>query len=68
MKIIVNKRKCPQNHKCPAIAICPERAISQRGIFSLPTVEEERCIVCEKCVETCPKGAFEKVESEGNDE
>ena len=68
MKIIVNARKCPQNHKCPAIAVCPEGAIRQRGIFSLPNIDEKLCIMCEKCVKSCPKGAFEKVESEGKDE
>ncbi|MCI8623652.1 MAG: 4Fe-4S binding protein [Provencibacterium sp.] len=62
MKIIVNRQKCPQNHKCPSMAICPKNAISQKDIHSLPVVDEEKCIVCGKCMRFCPKGAFEKVE------
>ena len=62
MKIVVNQQKCPQNHKCPSMAICPKEAISQYDIYSLPVVDEEKCIVCGKCMRFCPKGAFEKVE------
>ena len=61
MKIIVNKDKCPQNHPCPSISVCPKGAITQKDIFSLPTVDENKCIVCGKCMRFCPKGAFEKV-------
>lgn len=62
MRIIVNSQKCPQNHKCPSIAICPMGAISQKDINSLPEVDETKCILCGKCKNYCPKGAFEKVE------
>jgi Fe-S-cluster-containing hydrogenase component 2 len=60
MKIIVNKSKCPQNHKCPSIAVCPVNAIAQENIYALPIVDNEKCIVCGKCMKYCPKGAFEK--------
>ena len=50
MKIVVNQQKCPQNHKCPSMAICPKEAISQKDIYSLPVVDEEKCIVCGKCM------------------
>lgn len=62
MRIVVNKQKCPQNHKCPSITVCPKGAISQQDITSLPVVDAEKCIVCGKCMRFCPKGAFEKVE------
>lgn len=61
MKIIVNKEKCPQDHKCPSIAVCPKNAISQKDNYSLPVVDNEKCILCGKCMKFCPKGAFEKV-------
>ena len=61
MKLIVNKDKCPQNHRCPSIAICPKKAISQENVYSLPVIDEEKCIVCGKCMRFCPKGAFEMV-------
>lgn len=62
MRIVVNKQKCPQNHRCPSIAVCPKGAITQDNHFSLPVVDEKTCIVCGKCMRFCPKGAFEKVE------
>ena len=61
MKLIVNKNKCPQNHKCPSIAVCPKGAISQKDIYSLPEVDNEKCVLCGKCMQFCPKGAFEKI-------
>jgi len=61
MKLTVNKDKCPQNHKCPSIAVCPKGAITQRDIYALPEIDNEACILCEKCIKFCPKGAFEVV-------
>ncbi len=61
MKLIVNKNKCPQNHQCPAITVCPTNAITQKDAFSLPVIDENKCIVCGKCIRFCPMGAFEKV-------
>ena len=62
MKLTVNKNKCPQNHKCPSIAVCPKGAITQKDIYSLPVIDNEKCILCGKCMKFCPKGAFEKME------
>ena len=61
MKLIVNKDKCPQNHKCPSIAVCPQEAITQTDIYALPVVDNDKCILCGKCMKFCPQGAFEKV-------
>lgn len=60
MKLVVNKNRCPQNHRCPAIAVCPKDAITQKNNFSLPVIDEDKCIVCGKCIRYCPMGAFEK--------
>ncbi|MDR1003165.1 MAG: 4Fe-4S binding protein [Oscillospiraceae bacterium] len=62
MPITVNPKKCPQNHRCPSIAVCPKGAITQEDIYSLPVVDEKKCIKCGICMRYCPKGAFEKVE------
>ena len=59
--ITVNAEKCPQNHKCPSMAVCPQGAISQKDIYALPQVDQEKCVSCGKCIRYCPKGAFEKV-------
>lgn len=60
MKLIVNKKLCPQNHKCPTIKICPKGAITQKDKLSLPEIDEKLCILCGKCIKICPKGAFVK--------
>ena len=59
--ITVNAEKCPQNHKCPSMAVCPQGAISQKDIYALPQVDQEKCVSCGKCIRYCPKGACEKV-------
>jgi ferredoxin len=60
MRLIVNRNKCPRNHKCRAVAICPVGAIAQKDRTCLPVVDADRCILCEKCIHICPKRAFEK--------
>ncbi len=59
MYITVNKDKCPQDHRCPAMAICPKQAITQETIYDLPQVNVDLCILCKKCIQYCPKKAFE---------
>ena len=27
MPLVVDKNRCPQNHRCPLISICPQQAI-----------------------------------------
>ena len=61
MKLIVNKNKCPQDHRCPSIAVCPKGAITQKDNYSLPEIDENLCVLCGECMKFCPKGAFEKV-------
>ena len=63
MQLTINKDKCPQNHRCPSIAVCPKGAITQEDIYSLPVVDAEKCILCGKCIQFCPKGAFEKIDA-----
>ncbi len=58
-KVTINPRRCPQNHRCPAISVCPKKAITQRGFFSLPVIDDEKCISCGKCVHYCPMGAIQ---------
>lgn len=58
MKLTVDKNKCPQNHKCPSVTICPKGAITQKDKHSLPEIDQDLCILCGKCIRSCPKGAF----------
>ena len=53
----VNMKRCPQNHRCPSIQVCPTDALKQDG-FSAPTVDEDACIMCGKCVKFCPLNAI----------
>ena len=58
MQINVNDMVCPQNHPCPAVRVCPVGAIKQNH-YKLPTIDEEKCIKCKKCVLYCPLGAIQ---------
>ncbi|RCX20953.1 4Fe-4S binding protein [Anaerobacterium chartisolvens] len=60
MQIIVEKKRCPENHVCPSIRVCPAGAIIQKG-FAAPTIDEDKCIKCKKCVRYCPMGAIQAV-------
>ncbi|MFC1490228.1 4Fe-4S ferredoxin [Candidatus Latescibacterota bacterium] len=61
--IKIRKELCPQNHPCPTLRVCPVGAISQEG-FAAPTIDDEKCICCCKCVTSCrvftPIGCCEK--------
>lgn len=58
MALIIQKSRCPQNHKCPAVKACPVEALSQEGLAA-PTVDMEKCIACGKCTDVCPTGALQ---------
>jgi len=50
---------CPKNHPCPVMRICPVGAISQKNIYSVPVIDEEKCTKCGKCTNFC--ATFQKV-------
>ena len=55
--LVVINENCPQNHKCPSVNVCPVGALVQDG-DNAPTVIQEKCIKCGKCVTFCPKKAL----------
>lgn len=57
MKILVDKNKCPQDHRCPAIKVCPVDALKQDG-FALPYADMDICTKCGKCIKYCPTRAI----------
>lgn len=57
-ELVVKTERCPQNHPCPSVRICPVGALIQEG-FNAPTVDNEVCIKCGKCVSFCPMGALQ---------
>ena len=57
-KVIVEKSRCPQNHRCPLIGICPVGAIIQDG-YTAPEINHVKCINCGSCVQSCAYGAFQ---------
>lgn len=61
MKVIVDNVRCPENHTCPAITVCPVDAIKQKG-YRAPTIDQEKCIKCKKCIDFCPMGAIQASE------
>jgi len=44
---------CPKNHRCPVINDCPTGALSQETVFSPPKIDEESCIDCGICTQSC---------------
>lgn len=59
MKVVVDERRCPQNHRCPSIRVCPVDAITQDG-YNAPEIDESKCIKCGKCIRYCPTGAIQE--------
>lgn len=57
-ELVVVTNRCPQNHQCPSVRVCPVGALKQEG-FNAPTVDNDACIECGKCVKFCPKGALQ---------
>ncbi len=57
-ELIVIQESCPQNHPCPSVAVCPVGALHQEG-FDAPTVDNDACIKCGKCVDFCPRKALQ---------
>jgi ferredoxin len=58
MSVNVEVARCPQNHPCPAVRVCQFNALSQDG-YSAPSVDEDKCEDCGKCVSFCPRGALQ---------
>lgn len=61
-ELVVVKDRCPQNHPCPSVRVCPVAALKQEG-FKAPTVDNDLCIKCGKCVNFCPKGALQLIDA-----
>lgn len=57
-KLVVVGSRCPQNHPCPSIRVCHIGALKQQGVKA-PTVDEDVCTKCGKCVRYCPMGALQ---------
>lgn len=47
--------ECPQRIPCDVCReVCPTNAIIMEKISDVPTLNEEKCVLCLKCVENCP--------------
>jgi len=58
MNVVVEKRRCPENHPCPAVSVCPVGALTQKG-YNAPMVDKAKCTGCGKCGWFCPMGALQ---------
>ena len=61
MPLVVDKNRCPQNHRSPLISICPQHAISQTG-FGLPRIYSDKCLECGNWVRLCGMIAIYRLE------
>ena len=41
MPLVVDKNRCPQNHRCPLISICPQHAIRHCGMKAIYRLEDK---------------------------
>jgi len=51
--ISVREEYCPKNHRCPTVSYCPAGAINQKSPYSAPTVDQELCTDCGRCLQAC---------------
>jgi ferredoxin len=58
--IVVDRNKCPHDHRCPLMDICPEEAISQ-GDDGYPIIDYTLCIECGICIKRCPLRAIKQL-------
>lgn len=59
----LNSEKCPSDCKiCAEVCSMKILAPGQNKIEVNP-VEEDECILCDMCIERCPKGAIEIVKN-----
>ncbi len=59
MSVQVLVERCPQNHPCPSVGVCPVGALSQER-FEAPSVDEDQCTDCGRCVAFCPLRAIRR--------
>lgn len=57
-ELVVFNNRCPQNHPCPSVRVCPVGTLKQDGLKA-PTVDNNVCTKCGKCVRFCPMGALQ---------
>jgi Fe-S-cluster-containing hydrogenase component 2 len=57
-EVSVNNDLCVKNHKCPVVEMCPVNAVQQSSFTDAPSLDNEKCIKCGKCISFCPYNAF----------
>ena len=58
---ICNPNECnPDGGICAAVEACSKAVLEQiDGIFEAPTVDQDMCLGCGDCVESCPLDAIQ---------
>ena len=58
--IIINENKWRDNERAQElIAVCPVNIfVEKEGRLAVNTDNEDECILCELCLQTCPNGAI----------
>jgi len=57
---VIDQGRCDRSPFCPVKRVCPVNAVKGH-MFSAPSVSNEDCIGCGKCVSYCPMGAVQMV-------
>ncbi|MBM7562287.1 ATP-binding protein [Fusibacter tunisiensis] len=52
----IDHGRCDRSPFCPVKRVCPVKAVTG-SMFQAPTVSEEDCTGCGKCLNYCPMGA-----------
>ena len=60
IRIIINQNKCSDIERAQElIAVCPVNIfVEKEGQPAVNAENEDECILCEQCLQTCPEGAI----------
>ena len=63
MVLKISSLLCSKNHHCVIMRVCKVDAISQENNYTLPILDNDKCVECGECVKVCPMGAVIEIKN-----